>query len=182
MKMQQRSMTTRLAGVSIALAFTLAAISPALAADVNLKKGTDIKLAFDNSMSSKTAKPGDVVQFHVTDPVTVDGKTVIEAGTKVTGRVVKVDKRKHYGVNAKIQLKMDAIKAVDGKMVELGFKTKTPDASRTGTAAGTTIGGAAVLGPIGLAAGYFVVGKSVDVKPGDKMTVEAEKDSVVDVK
>ncbi|HLK55918.1 MAG TPA: hypothetical protein VKU00_05125 [Chthonomonadaceae bacterium] len=181
--MKQQPGMARLVGISISLAFALSAITPALAEDVTVPKGTDIKLAFDQKLSSKTARPGDVVKFHVTEPVMVDGRTVVAEGTRVTGKVVKVDqRRRYYGINAKIQLKMDPIRGVDGRRIDIGFKTKTTDKSQTGAAAGATVGGAVVLGPVGLVAGLFVPGKTVDIKPGDKMTVESDSDTVIDAR
>jgi hypothetical protein len=168
--------------VTLSLAFALTSIVPAFAESLSLKKGTDVKLAFDSSLSSNTAKPGDHVLLHVTDPVQVDGKTVIAEGAKVRGTVKKVEKRKHFGVNANIQLLLDPVKTVAGTTAPLGFKSKSGDLSRPGTAAGTSVGAAAVLGPIGLAAGYFIVGKKVSVKPGDKLTADIDRDVTVNVK
>jgi hypothetical protein len=39
-----------------------------------------------------------------------------------------------------------------------------------------------LLGPIGLAAGYFVVGKNVTEKPGDKLTATVDDDVTVNAK
>jgi len=164
------------------LAFGLAVAGAASAADVVLKKGTDVHLLFATPLNSKTAKPGDKVRFTVEQAVVVDGKTVIAQGTPVVGTVTKVQKRGRYGVNAHVQLIMSPIRTVSGKMAPIGFKTKGQDvSSRTGEAAGATIGGAAILGPIGLVGGYFIVGKSVNTKPGDKMTVSVDKDIAVNV-
>src|SRR5689334_9503128 len=95
-----RSLFSTMVAVIFGLTFTL----PASAEEVTLKKGTDVKLAFDQNLSSKTAKVGDKVPFHVDEDVVVDGKTVIKQGTKVTGTVEKVSKKKPFGVNAKIQM------------------------------------------------------------------------------
>jgi len=171
----------RASSTTLSIVFAMSTLSPVLAEEVTLKKGTDVKLAFDSSLSSTTAKPGDHVELHVTDPVQVDGKTVIAEGAKVRGTVKKVDKRKHFGVNANIQLYLDPVKGVGGKSIPLGFKSKSGDLSRPGTAAGTSVGAAAVLGPLGLAAGYFVVGKKVTVKPGDKLTADVDDDVTVNV-
>ena len=168
--------------VTLSLAFALTSIVPASADQVMLKKGTDVKMAFDQSLSSSTAKPGDRVKMHIIDPVMVDGKTVIPEGETVYGTIKKVEKRKHFGVNANIQLLLDPVKAVNGEKVPLGFKSKSGDLSRPGTAAGTSVGAAAVLGPLGLAAGYFVVGKKINIKPGDKVTADIDEDVTLNVK
>ena len=168
---------------SVASLLILATLSlPLNAEQVTVKKGTDIVLAFDEALSDTTAKVGDKVPFHVDKDVDVNGKTVIKEGTKTFGTITAVHKRARYGVNAKIQLILHPIKTVEGKAVPVGYKTKTAGAGNTAGAAGATIGGAALLGPIGLVGGYFVVGKHVNVKPGDNMTVTADKDINVDVK
>src|SRR5436305_1979724 len=125
--------------VTLSLAFALTSLGPAFGDSLTVKKGTDVKLAFDSSLSSNTAKPGDHVALHVTDPVQVDGKTIIPEGAKVKGTVKKVDKRKHFGVNANIQLWLDPVRATNGTTVPLGFKSKSGDLSRPGTAAGASV-------------------------------------------
>lgn len=168
---------SRFALPATALSLTAAALMPVRADQVVLKKGTDLKLAFASPLSSKTAKVGDTVKFHVDEDLKVDDKVVVKSGTPVTGHVVKVDKRGRYGVNARIQLKMNSVHTVFGKSAPLGFETKGQGiGNKTGEAAGATVAGAAVLGPIGLAAGYFIPGKNVDAKVGDKMTVQIDKD------
>jgi len=177
-----RSFGLKAGGVTLSLAMALTTIMPAYADSVVLKKGTDVKMEFDQSLSSTTAKPGDRVMMHVIDPVIVDGKTVIPEGAKVRGIVKKVDKRKHFGVNANIQLYLDPVKSTSGTEIPLGFKSKHGDLSRPSTAVGASAGSALVLGPIGLAAGYFVVGKKVTVKPGDKITANVDDDVTVNAK
>jgi len=172
----------RAGGVSLSVAMALTSIVPAYADSVMLKKGTEVKMAFDQSLSSSTAKAGDRVAMHVIDPVVVDGKTVIPEGAKVRGTVKKVDKRKHFGVNANIQLYLDPVKSASGTEIPLGFKSKSGDLSRPSTAVGASAGSALLLGPIGLAAGYFVVGKKVTVKPGDKITATVDDDVTVNAK
>jgi len=176
----QRYSTIRWFGIPAALLSFAAALTPAFAEDISLKKGTDVKLEFASSLSSKTARPGDKVKFRVDEDVKAEGTVVIKSSTPVTGEVVKVDKRGRYGVNARIQLKMNPVKTITGKYVPLGFETKGQAiGGRTGEAAGATAAGAAVLGPIGLVAGYFIPGKTVNAKPGDKMTVQIDKDMII---
>ncbi len=50
------------------------------------------------------------------------------------------------------------------------------DGKPTTEVAGASIGGALVLGPIGLGAGYFFVGKSVYEKTGDPLETQVSKD------
>src|SRR5438105_4718912 len=168
---------------AISLAFAFAAAMPARAEDVILKKHSKIWLVFDESISSKTAKPGDRVWFHLEEPVMVDNKTVVPAGEKVYATVEKVKHRGHFGVNGQIRLAMSPLKAVNGKMIPIGFENKGNMAGgKTGEAAGASAAGAVVLGPVGLVGGYFVVGKETVAKPGDKMAVTVDRDEVIRVR
>lgn len=167
-----------------AIAQTFALIGSAAIADtVTIPKDTDVPLVFDQSLSSKTAKEGDKVAMHVSQNVVVGGKTVIAEGTKVTGIISKVDKRGRFGVNAKIRLALNPIRATGGHMIALEPKSKGKfTGSRTDQAAYASGGGALLLGPIGLVGGYFVTGKSVNVKPGDHLTSAVVEDTVVSVR
>jgi len=179
----KRSTLTRVGVFGATLSFALVTALPAFSAEELLKKGTDVKMTFDSALSSKTAHEGQVVYFHVEEPVKVDGRTVIAAGTKVRSTVSRVRGRARYGVNARIQLDVPHVRTVAGTFAPVGFKTKGLDVSgRTGGAAAATVGGAILLGPVGLIGGYFVMGKQLNVKPGDKMTVTIQKDTIVHVK
>lgn len=180
--MIQRTGWTRWSSLAMTAIFGLTIAVPALADEVTLKKGADVHLVFDSSLSSKTAKEGDRIKFHVEKDVDVDGKTVIKEGTKVAGTVKSVHGRGRYGVNARVQLLMDPIRSVSGKMVGIQPKTRGQDVgNRTGEAAGASTAGLIVLGPLGLGAGYFIVGKEVNAKPGSKTTVEVSKDIMLNV-
>jgi hypothetical protein len=164
------------------LGAVLTLTTPVLAEDITVPKGTDIVLAFDQPLHDRTARDGDKVKLHVDQDVLIDGKTVIAAGTPVNGTITAVKKRARYGVNARIQMLIKPITAVDGSKLLVGYKTKTAGKGKTAGAAAATIGGAVVLGPIGLVGGYFIVGKHVDVKPGDKTTANVDKGAIVHVK
>lgn len=166
-----------------ALVLVCIAAGIARAEEVVLKKNTSIKLVFQSHLNSKTAKIGDRVSFKVSEPVMADDKMVIAAGTKAVGVVERVSKRQRYGINARIRLRMLPIRSVTGAQIPLGFKEEGPIVSgKTGGAAAATIGGAAVLGPIGLIGGLFIPGKTVDAKPGDFMTVQPAADVPVRLK
>jgi hypothetical protein len=179
-----KSVTQYLQMMKMAIPLAVGLLLPlsALADKITVPKGTDIVLAFDQPLTDKKAKDGDKVNLHVDKDVQVDGKTVIAEGTKATGVITAVKGRARYGVNARIQMLINPITAVDGTKIPIGYKTKSADNGKTAGAAAATVGGAVVLGPIGLVGGYFVVGKHVNVKPGDKMTVTADQDEVINVK
>lgn len=162
-----RRITRHLTLLTLSLAVVTTLALPALADEVTVPKGTDIVLAFDQSLSDGTAKDGDKVTLHVDQDVRVDGKAVIKEGTPAHGTIMAVKKRARFGVNARIQMLIKPIKTVDGKHVVVGYKTKSASNGKTAGAA-ASVGGAVLLGPVGLVGGYFIVGKHVNLKPGGK--------------
>lgn len=129
-------------------------------------KGQAVTLKFVDPVSSKTAKAGDKVRFTVVSTV---GK--IQAGTPVTGVIERVDKRDRFGKNARIRL---VLNPVNGVTLAPRDKGKPFVGSNTDKAAIAAGAGALVLGPLGLAGGYFVTGKSVNIKAGDTLRTEVQ--------
>jgi len=157
--------------VAIALALAMAAGSQAATKKLVVPKGTVVNLAFDTAFNSKTASVGDKINLHVVENVVVKGVTVIARDTPVIGTISSVERRKRYGVNAKMRIVLNPVQSVFDKAIPVAARAKGDYVgARTGEAAGATIGGAAILGPLGLAGGYFVVGKNVNVKKGDLLS------------
>ena len=156
------------------LSLTLAFSAFALAAMATIvPKGTDVRLSFDDAVTSKTAKIGDKINFHVVDDVVIDGQVLIKKGTAATGVVTEVAKGRRFGVNARLKIRLEPVAGADGTMVPIAARQKGKiTGSRTDKAAIASGAGALVLGPIGLGIGYFVTGKEVKVKSGDTLTTE----------
>lgn len=159
----------------------LAVSASAKMQQVTVPKGTEVILAFDQALSSKTAKAGDTVRLHVKNNVMIGKNTVLASGTRVSAKIVQVDKRKRYGVNAKMQLVLSPVRSTYGGMLTLDPRSegKYVGGKKSGQAAGATAGGAILLGPIGLAGGYFVHGKSVMIKAGDLLATQTSKTVVL---
>jgi uncharacterized alkaline shock family protein YloU len=160
----------------IATLVALAALTVSAFA-ITLEKGTPVTLAFDEAFSSRHVHAGDQVRLHVVDSVSVDGKVVIRRGTNVTATISDVQKNGRFGKNAQLKLDINPI-MWHGKEIPLQPRQKGNmiGGTRGTTAAGAAGAGALVLGPIGLGAGYFVVGKAVNVKVGDKLETQVSTD------
>ena len=151
--------------------------SVAVAASVVVAKGTPVDLKFQQALSSKTAKEGQSVNLTVASAVRVNGVTVLKAGTRVTGVISKVHNRGRWGKNATLRIAVNPVTSVYGVKIPLDPRTsgKTLHGKKSDQAAAATIGGAVVLGPVGLAGGYFTKGKSVEIKPGDFLPTEVSR-------
>jgi hypothetical protein len=58
--------------------------------NLSLPAGTALKVKLENTLSTSSSKSGDPFSGRVTEPVQLDGKTVIPTGATVQGRVTKL--------------------------------------------------------------------------------------------
>jgi type IV secretion system protein VirB10 len=63
--------------------------APARAGKVVVPLGTHLPLVLHNSISTRSAKPGDAVYLETLFPILIDGRIVIPAGSYVSGEVVE---------------------------------------------------------------------------------------------
>lgn len=68
---------------------TLVLLSSAAYAQTSLPIGTALKMKLETTLASFSNHAGDPFQARLTEPVVVDGKTVIPIGTTVQGRVTQ---------------------------------------------------------------------------------------------
>ena len=154
------------------LGFSVLPVLAAASVSAQLAPGTEVMLRFRQSVNSRTAKAGQIIRMSVARNVTSSGKTYLKAGTPVTALIERVDKRDRFGKNARIRI---VINPVNGIRLQPRDKGKAFSGSRTDQAAIASGAGALILGPVGLAGGDFVSGKSVIVKAGDSLRTEVAK-------
>jgi len=58
--------------------------------DISLPEGTSLKVKLENTIATFSNKAGDPFSGRVMEPVLLDGKTIIPAGTEVQGRLTRV--------------------------------------------------------------------------------------------
>jgi hypothetical protein len=82
-----------------------------LAAQTNLSvpAGTAVMVKLETTLATFSNKPGDPFQGHVTQPVLLDGKTLIPAGATVEGRVTKVDEPRRIAGKPTIGILPEAV-------------------------------------------------------------------------
>jgi hypothetical protein len=143
-----------------------------------LPRGTAVTLAFDQDLSSKTAKTGDSVMMHVVRDVVVHGRVVIQAGTREDALIESVSGRGRFGKNASIRLALNPVIGPHDRSIPLQPRSEGSSfkGSRTDHAAIAAGAGLLVLGPIGLVGGIFISGKEVKVHAGDKLESEVSHD------
>ena len=145
---------------------------------VTLPEYTAIHVTLDQALASNQSRPGDRFDATVSEPVVVDGKTVIPQGAHAEGLVVDARQSGRLMGRARLQLALQSV-AVGGQSYEVRTTAK-PRIGRDhkkrnwewiggGAAGGALIGalagggtGALIGGPVGAGAGTtvaFLTGK-----------------------
>ncbi len=148
----------------------LAALPPPgqAATQVFVPAGTKVGLQFVTPVDSGKIATGAKVRFRVLQSVLGGRHVVIRAGGPVIGIVTEVTKPGIFGRSARVVVGSLSVLAVDGRPLPLRdivISKATVSNSRLG-AAGASVAGAVILGPIGLLAGAFVKGSYVSVPAG----------------
>jgi hypothetical protein len=155
--------------VTLALSLNLAPPSHAQSS-VTVAAAIPVPLSFSTRLESSSAREGEAVTFTVASDVLADRHIVIRKGAHAQGLVVSVTPPGIFGRNARVHIAFVQTVAVDGLPVKLAPVDVTPsnlrDARDTAGAAGASVAGLILLGPIGVAAGALVRGGHVTVPPG----------------
>ncbi len=180
--------------VVAAAALTLAATTlPNRSEPVTLPENTAIHVTLDQAVSSNRSNPGDHFEATVSEPVVIDGKTVIPQGTQAEGLVVDAHKSGRLIGRARLQLALQSV-AVEGQ----DYDVRTVSHARIGRnhkkrnwlwiigalAGGGT--GALIGGPVGAAAGTTVAWatghKDIKLAPETPVTFKLADPVIIKVK
>lgn len=97
-------------GVVVAAHKKLATQAASLQADpVILPESSAIHVRLDNTIASNENRPGDHFEATVSEPVVVDGKTVIPEGAEVTGLVVDAHPSGRLMGRARLRLALESV-------------------------------------------------------------------------
>jgi len=167
-------------GAAVTLTVSLAGSTPATAGtSVLVPTGTKVLLKFITPVDSSTIKEGATVKFEVAADVLVDRYVIFRLGTPAQGTVTDVSQPGIFGKNARVHIAYVQATAVDGRPVRLSPLDVTPQSIQqvkdVGAAGATSIAGAILLGPIGLAAGALIHGGQVQVPAGAVGTTEVSQ-------
>ncbi len=113
---------------------------------VTIPAGTKLRIALIDGVSSNQNSSGDEFMASLTEPVTVNGKTVFAKGTTVRGRVVDVNESGRVKGRASIQLRLTEIARDNARDIAITTKTFTAVAEATKKRDAAIIGGGAGIG------------------------------------
>ena len=147
---------------------------------VTVPANTLIKVSLVTPVNAKNLKVGDTIEYQVADDVFVNDALVFTKGSRGEGTVTKVRQSRNFGRNAQVEIDFNNTKALDGTYVTtyIGEEAKK-EMQHLAMAAGASLAGMAVLGPIGIVAGAFVRGKNVDLPAGTEFYIQTKGETTL---
>ena len=158
--------------------------------EIKIPAGTPLEIETSYTVNSQYVSPEELISFRVIVPIRVDGVTVIDRYSLVSGRVVQAKRGGHWGKAGKLSWVMQDVVAVDLTRVPLQAVRDTP--AGTNRVAGTSHGGqvatqiaiAAPLmlfaAPLALTAG-FKRGENAILPEGRRFVVYVKTDTTIKV-
>lgn len=142
---------------------------------VTIPKDTLIKIRLVTPLSSQTSQVGEVVKYQAAEDVIYNGKLIIAAGALGEGHVVEVKQARNFGRNGQLNVDLQNIQTFDGTVIPtmIGDKARE-ELRRLGMAAGASLAGMAILGPIGIIGGAFVHGQNVNLPAGTELYIQTK--------
>ncbi|WP_333594052.1 hypothetical protein [Anaerospora hongkongensis] len=148
--------------------------------EVTLFQDTLVRIKMVTPLDTRQNREGDKFTFQASEDVYVNGVLVIAKGAVGEGKILKVQQARNFGRDAKLDLSFDTLQAFDGTEVQtiLGDKAKEETKSLA-KAAGATVAGLIVLGPVGVVGGAFIHGKDVTIPAGAELYIQTKSEASV---
>ena len=156
--------------------------------ELKIPAGTPLEIETAYTVSSLDVRPEELISFRVIVPIRVDGQTVIEKNSLVTGRVVQAKRGQHWGKAGKLSWIMQDVVAVDLTRVPIQAQRDSPQGENG--IKGTSHGGQVatemiVLGGLLWAAAPLVLmhgfkrGENAVLPEGKRFVVYVQRDMTV---
>ncbi|WP_298705668.1 hypothetical protein [uncultured Veillonella sp.] len=148
-----------------------------LTSQVGTINNTEVfSVTLDTAISTKSNKVGDTFDFTVADDIMDGNVLLVPAGTMGTGHISEIKSASSFGRNGKLDLVFDSVETINGDTFTAiqgeEAKAKTKQELK---AAGASVAGAVLLGPVGLVGGFFVKGKNIELPVGSTIYVQPQE-------
>ena len=147
---------------------------------MGLPANTLVKVALVTPVNAKTIRVGDVVEYTASEDIVSNGMLLFAKGAKGVGEVTKVIRAQNFGRDAKVVIDFKYLTAIDGTEVPMILGKESEEMmEHMAMAAGASIAGIAILGPIGIIGGAFVKGKNIDLPAGTELFIQTKEDATL---
>jgi hypothetical protein len=107
---------------------------PRVVPPFTLLKDTPVRIKLTRTISSRTARVGDAVEFDVLEDVIVEGVPVLTKGARVTGTIDQAEPKKRFGHNGAIAVSITSLRLADGEEAPLrAYEQASVDSSALST-------------------------------------------------
>jgi hypothetical protein len=155
--------------------------------ELRIPAGTPLEIETAYTVNSQYVRPEELISFRVVVPIKVDGVTVIDKYSLVTGRVVQAKRGGHWGKAGKLSWIMQDVVATDLTRVPLQARNDSPSDNRmTGTSHGGQVAAQIAIAaplmlfaaPLALTAG-FRRGENAILPEGKRFIVFVKTETIV---
>jgi hypothetical protein len=153
------------------------------AVSVTVPANTVMKTKFINTVTVRNVKKGDSIALEITEDCVIGGSLAASRGNRLFAEVTKVRMPRSFGRPSEIEVEFRNIEFIDGSTANVFIGPESKKAmevdSATIGAAGASVAGAVLLGPVGLAGGFLVRGSDKQIKEGTLVFVETSEASSI---
>ena len=98
----------------------------------DIPKGTHVLLRLENSITSRTAQPGDMVYFRTASPIIVNSRVVVTPNAYAQGTVTVVKRPGRVSGRGELGLRLDTLALASGRVFQFSGAVASADAEGTG--------------------------------------------------
>lgn len=146
-----------------------ASVAQSVAANsVRIPEGTELRIRFEDKLSSATASSGDRFSISLDDQVTLADGTIVPAGYRGVGEVTLAEKKGYMGKAGQLNVRLDYIRIGDQRV-----RLRASKGQEGKGAVGATIALTVLFGPLGL----LKRGHDIEIQPGQSITAYVDSDA-----
>jgi len=97
-----------------------------------IPQGAHLLLRMENTVSTRTAQPGDFVYLRTSSPIAADGEIVVPAGSYVQGVVVQAQRSGRVSGRAQLSIRLETLTLPAGKVVKFAPHLNSVDPGESG--------------------------------------------------
>ncbi|MDR3331019.1 MAG: hypothetical protein LBT08_00180 [Synergistaceae bacterium] len=150
--------------------------SGVFAVPVQASAGTVFRAKFIETLTVRNVAQGDVIQLELDEDYVIDGTLAAAKGNRVFASVTRVRLPRSFGRQAEIGVEFTDVEFIGGARAPVLIGPESEKAMKIDKgaigAAGASIAGLALLGPVGLVGGFLVRGSDKQIPAGATVYVE----------
>lgn len=141
-----------------------------MATQFELPKETIVKGVLRDTLTVRNVKVGDIIILALNEQIMIGDMLVAPKGSRVFAHITTVKPPRSFGRSSVIEMEIDGVEVLGPYVVPVNIgdaakKAMEADSAMIG-AAGASLAGAVLLGPVGLAGGFLIRGNDKQLKEG----------------